>query len=126
MAIHYDYPGPPFRMRCYCRPTTHPSKTTQERSQVTCKDCLKKLARFPETHGVRQERSSETVVAVHALRAGIPLCQFTTASPVEWPGGHVWVACGTLAQVPLTLRAQRCQGCLDAEAASQERSHGTA
>ena len=44
----------PFTMPMYCRPTQVPRHTTRERSQVTCQNCARKVARWQP-----QERKEE-------------------------------------------------------------------
>lgn len=44
-------------------------------------------------------------VTVHVLRAGQPVCGFSTDFPRDWPTGHYWVSARNLGRV-------NCEGCL--------------
>ena len=39
-------PSAPLAMPMYCRPSLTPRQTTRDRSQVTCHNCVRKLARW--------------------------------------------------------------------------------
>ena len=47
----------PFTMPMYCRPTQVPRHTTRDRSQVTCHNCVRKLARWEP---VQEDKKEET------------------------------------------------------------------
>lgn len=45
IAIHYYWGGLPFEVPRYCRPLLQPKRSTKDIRKVTCRACLKKLAR---------------------------------------------------------------------------------
>lgn len=53
-VVHFYYTGIPFEMPRYCRPMLVPRQSTKDARQVTCRDCLKKLARLQENTGAEK------------------------------------------------------------------------
>lgn len=71
----------------------------------------------PRDHGdeCQTELARKTVVSVHVLLRGQPLCGFSEKLPMDWPAGHRWVR--SLDELPRFWAPLACAGCRAAEAA---------
>lgn len=69
-----------------------------------------------EKHGAPPATSVPLVV--HVLRAGLPLCGFSTRPPREWPPGHKWTTAPAGAIRPT---CETCSNMLDVEDTTHER-----
>jgi hypothetical protein len=57
---------------------------------------------------------------VHILRHGLPLCQFTTSLPKDWPVGDQWVSF----QDTENISKATCTGCIDVHEEGKHEKHG--
>lgn len=67
---------------------------------------------------VEKHGSPSPGIVVHVLRAGLPLCGFSTRPPREWPENHKWTT------APIGAIAVTCETCcnmLDVEETTRER-----
>lgn len=48
-------------------------------------------------------------LTIHFLHHGLPLCGFTRAVPIDWPGGHVWAHVGDTEALEHPGMCARCR-----------------